>query len=752
MRGSGLRDWILGCSVDRPIPPSLVKSDTQTPALVQEVKTEIPAAMKPQLSPSVNLLSDLTAVPPASSTAPASSAGELKGDNAAASVSLKEPAHQTTEAVRTVDLKQNVAVPPALPAQTEKAEKPPSIIPIAEPQKPFPATEPPKSPVTPVTELPSAAASPATQTLKPSQTEGPPKTPENKSAEPAKPPVSEPPNPPDTKQAEAPGGEADLTAVPPASSTAPASSAGELKGDNAAASVSLKEPAHQTTEAGRMVDLKQNVAVPPAPSAQTEKAEKPPSITPIAEPQKPFPAAESPKSPVAPVTELPRSAASPATQPLKPSQTEGLPKTPENKSAEPAEPPVSEPPNPPDMKQAEAPGGGADDSDIFLLLSDARSPVKSPEKRPAVPKASPAPVSKPPVLKSSVTPKQATPRAPVQRNSTSTSTSTPPKRPTSIKTDSKPIDVKKTSTAKSPSADPSRPRVAPIVSRSNATTPSSPGTPLAANRTRTPKPPTPTATADKKLTPQRGPPKTSPAPKTTPRPASAAGAGTPTPAIKNVRSKIGSTDNIKYQPGGGKVQIVTKKNDYSHVTSRCGSKDNIKHVPGGGNPGTAESLCMSMCHINENPGGGEVKIESHKTNLKDKTQSKIGSMDNVGHEPGGGNVKAEGEKEAAEGVAPPSGALTVGALSVAPPGSEARENGIESHKLMFHKINRDRIGPPSQTHLQIPLPSSYATSLLPSHSASLSESLGSACSARSPPSQHARWHRKSSQRWTDGGP
>ncbi|MGH0153392.1 UNVERIFIED_CONTAM: hypothetical protein FKN15_041925 [Acipenser sinensis] len=166
--------------------------------------------------------------------------------------------------------------------------------------------------------------------------------------------------------------------------------------------------------------------------------------------------------------------------------------------------------------------------------------------------------------------------------------------------------------------DPSRPRVAPIVSRSNATTPSSPGTPLAANRTRTPKPPTPTATADKKLTPQRGPPKTSPAPKTTPRPASAVGAGTPTPVIKNVRSKIGSTDNIKYQPGGGKVQIVTKKNDYSHVTSRCGSKDNIKHVPGGGN--------------------------------------------------------AEGEKEevASEGTLVPSS----GALSVAPPGSEARENGV----------------------------------------------------------------------------
>lgn len=36
-------------------------------------------------------------------------------------------------------------------------------------------------------------------------------------------------------------------------------------------------------------------------------------------------------------------------------------------------------------------------------------------------------------------------------------------------------------------------------------------------------------------------------------------------------------------------------------------------------------------------GGGEVKIESHKVNVKAK--AKVGSLDNVGHEPGGGNVK-----------------------------------------------------------------------------------------------------------------
>lgn len=39
-----------------------------------------------------------------------------------------------------------------------------------------------------------------------------------------------------------------------------------------------------------------------------------------------------------------------------------------------------------------------------------------------------------------------------------------------------------------------------------------------------------------------------PRPPRTPRPINA-----PTPDLKNVRSKIGSIDNIKYQPGGGKV-------------------------------------------------------------------------------------------------------------------------------------------------------------------------------------------------------
>lgn len=156
---------------------------------------------------------------------------------------------------------------------------------------------------------------------------------------------------------------------------------------------------------------------------------------------------------------------------------------------------------------------------------------------------------------------------------------------------------------------------------------------------------------------------------------------------------------MKYQPGGGKVsaaqgktdalpktsqgkvQIVHKKLDFSHVTSRCGSKDNIKHVPGGGNVqilnkkvdlSKVTSKCGSKDNIKHKPGGGDVKIESQKVNGKAK--AKVGSMDNVGQEPGGGNGKAEGVQQKSEGSPSPP--------AVSPPvqaGNGAKENGVKEH-------------------------------------------------------------------------
>ncbi|XP_051572325.1 microtubule-associated protein tau isoform X2 [Myxocyprinus asiaticus] len=94
----------------------------------------------------------------------------------------------------------------------------------------------------------------------------------------------------------------------------------------------------------------------------------------------------------------------------------------------------------------------------------------------------------------------------------------------------------------------------------------------------------------------------------------------PLPDLKNVKSKIGSTENLKYQPGGGKVQIVHKKIDLSNVQSKCGSKANIHHKPGGGN----------------------VEIKTEK--LEFKAQSKVGSLGNIGHVPGGGQKRIESHK------------------------------------------------------------------------------------------------------------
>uniref|UniRef100_A0A3P9LT44 Microtubule associated protein 4 like n=1 Tax=Oryzias latipes TaxID=8090 RepID=A0A3P9LT44_ORYLA len=160
-----------------------------------------------------------------------------------------------------------------------------------------------------------------------------------------------------------------------------------------------------------------------------------------------------------------------------------------------------------------------------------------------------------------------------------------------------------------------------------------------------------------------------PRPPRTPRPINA-----PTPDLKNVRSKIGSIDNIKYQPGGGKVsstpnnktsesstptakarvQILNRKVDVSKVTSKCGSKDNIKYKP----------------------GGGDVKIESHKSNIKAK--SKIGSLDNM--EAGNGQTNGHKEKTEEKTSPPASGAPATGPAGVTkatPPGGVAKENGMK---------------------------------------------------------------------------
>ncbi|XP_050183600.1 microtubule-associated protein tau isoform X15 [Myiozetetes cayanensis] len=210
--------------------------------------------------------------------------------------------------------------------------------------------------------------------------------------------------------------------------------------------------------------------------------------------------------------------------------------------------------------------------------------------------------------------KTGTPRSgQVQRNSTN-ATRIPAKTPTAPKTP--PSSGRKEQKKPPPAAAKTEKGEQPKSGdRSGYSSPGSPGTP--GSRSRTPSLPTPPAREPKKVAVVRTPPKSPASAKTRIQPSAA-----PMPDLKNVKSKIGSTENLKHQPGGGKVQIVYKPVDLSHVTSKCGSLGNIHHKP----------------------GGGQVEVKSEKLDFKDKVQSKIGSLDNISHVPGGGNKKIETHK------------------------------------------------------------------------------------------------------------
>ncbi|XP_062839984.1 microtubule-associated protein tau isoform X21 [Anolis carolinensis] len=181
--------------------------------------------------------------------------------------------------------------------------------------------------------------------------------------------------------------------------------------------------------------------------------------------------------------------------------------------------------------------------------------------------------------------------------------------------------------------------------RSGYSSPGSPGTP--GSRSRTPSLPTPPNREPKKVAVVRTPPKS---------PASAKSrlqtAPVPMPDLKNIKSKIGSTENLKHQPGGGKVQLINKKLDLSHVQSKCGSKDNIKHTPGGGSVAVidkkldfshVQSKCGSKDNIKHTPGGGSVQVIDKKLDFS-HIQSRCGSKDNIKHTPGGGSVQVIDKK------------------------------------------------------------------------------------------------------------
>ncbi|XP_032289752.1 microtubule-associated protein 4 isoform X3 [Drosophila virilis] len=124
----------------------------------------------------------------------------------------------------------------------------------------------------------------------------------------------------------------------------------------------------------------------------------------------------------------------------------------------------------------------------------------------------------------------------------------------------------------------------------------------------------------------------------------------PSPNLKAVRSKIGSLDNATYKPGGGHVKIESKKIEIK-AAPRIEAK-NDKYMPKGGEKKivttklqwNAKSKIGSLENAAHKPGGGDKKIESLKMDFKDKAKPKVGSKDNVKHQPGGGDIKDNNTK------------------------------------------------------------------------------------------------------------
>ncbi|XP_058534684.1 microtubule-associated protein 4 isoform X12 [Ochotona princeps] len=283
--------------------------------------------------------------------------------------------------------------------------------------------------------------------------------------------------------------------------------------------------------------------------------------------------------------------------------------------------------------------------------------AKTAEKRTPPAKPASAPALRPGSRSTQTALKTTTSATPASPGQSSRSPPAPvPKKPTTIKPEGKPTDVRKV-TSRSAPVDLSRSKSTSVTSvKKSNTVPGAAPSAVAPTRVKTtptlPRSST-TSSADKKPTstkPSASAPRLSRLTTTT-----------SAPDLKNVRSKVGSTENIKHQPGGGRVQIQNKKVDISKVSSKCGSKANIKHKP----------------------GGGDVKIESQKLNFKEKAQAKVGSLDNVGHLPAGGAVKTEGGgSEAPPCHGPPAGEELACSEAAPGAGTPTSASGLSGHTTL----------------------------------------------------------------------
>eukprot|EP00057_Strongylocentrotus_purpuratus_P006450 XP_011660924.1 PREDICTED: microtubule-associated protein 4 isoform X13 [Strongylocentrotus purpuratus] len=176
------------------------------------------------------------------------------------------------------------------------------------------------------------------------------------------------------------------------------------------------------------------------------------------------------------------------------------------------------------------------------------------------------------------------------------------------------------------------------------------------------------------------------------------------PGRNGAASKIGSLDNSRHSPGGGNVKIQSEKSNYSRVQSKCGSLGNSTHRAGGGNVKIfdervdfrtrANSRVGSLDNAHHSPGGGSVKI-LHDPVTFSKPSSRVGSLENAHHSPHGGKVKILHDP-----VAFPKSSVSskIGSLDNAQHSPGGGNVKITSASMDFSKKAKSKIGSLDNAH------------------------------------------------------
>lgn len=114
----------------------------------------------------------------------------------------------------------------------------------------------------------------------------------------------------------------------------------------------------------------------------------------------------------------------------------------------------------------------------------------------------------------------------------------------------------------------------------------------------------------------------------------------------DVRSLVGSLDNIHHEPHGGNVTIPSNSTNWDKK-SKVGSLDNITHLPKSSNvqifkeklEWKKESKLGSLDNADHSPRRRRFKVPNFHKKWNETATPKVGSLTNASHTPKGGNVQ-----------------------------------------------------------------------------------------------------------------